>query len=87
VAPPVFKTYAPGSPRLRRVTLLVNSSIFRRRRYAGLRRRSWEWALSGHSRRADDDYVDALVQTLVEHRANRSVAERPIRKEVASATT
>jgi hypothetical protein len=48
VAPSVFKTYAAGFARLRRVTLLANSRIFSGRGYAGLQCRSWEWVLSGH---------------------------------------
>jgi hypothetical protein len=52
VDPPVFKTYAPGFAILRRVTLLAKSRVFSGRGYAGLQCRSWEWALSGHSRRA-----------------------------------
>jgi hypothetical protein len=45
---PVLKTYAPGFATLRQVTPLAKSKIFRRQGSAGLRHRSWEWALSGH---------------------------------------
>jgi hypothetical protein len=45
---PVLKTYAPGFATLRQVTPLAKSKIFRHRGSAGLRHRSWEWALSGH---------------------------------------
>ena len=64
MAPPVFKTYAGGFARLRQVTRLANSRVFRHRGYAQLRRRSWEWALGGHSRAPHDGRVDALVQSL-----------------------
>jgi hypothetical protein len=74
VAPPVFKTYAAGLPRLRRVTLLANSRVSSpsrlRRVTAEELKVGTEWALPA---RSTTIYLDALVQALtVRARERRS---------------